>query len=78
MRNLGCYKDSTRPLDKIYKNVRNDIDWFDMKKTVMDCAKAAKEKGYKVCFCFLSHTGPTGQRESYLKSSQTKYCISQK
>ena len=53
MRNLGCYKDSTRPLDKIYKNVRNDIDWFDMKKTVMDCAKAAKEKGYKVCFCFF-------------------------
>ena len=48
MRNLGCYHDKTRPLKNIYKNIRNDIDWFDMKKTVMDCAKAAKENGYQV------------------------------
>ena len=48
VRNLGCYHDKTRPLKNIYKNIRNDIDWFDMKKTVMDCAKAAKENGYQV------------------------------
>ncbi|XP_028417057.1 zinc metalloproteinase nas-14-like [Dendronephthya gigantea] len=48
MRNLGCYRDDTRPLDDHFKNIRSNIDWFDMSKTIVDCAKAAKENGYKV------------------------------
>jgi hypothetical protein len=29
-------------------NLRNKIDWYDMQKTVRECACTAHEQGYKV------------------------------
>ena len=53
VRNLGCYKDNSRPLKIFYKSFRDDIDWFDMLKTVKECAQEAKNNGYKVTQMFF-------------------------
>jgi hypothetical protein len=55
---LGCYKDfSTRSLPDLIVNLRNKIDWYDLQKTVRECACVAHEKGYKVT-CACSHLIP--------------------
>jgi hypothetical protein len=46
---LGCYGDKggkKRPLPKLVINLRPDIDWQDLKNSVIEvCAKKVKEKG---------------------------------
>lgn len=46
---LGCFNDrSRRALPDLIVNLRYKIDWIDMRKTVRECACAAREEGYKV------------------------------
>ena len=45
---LGCFKDfSNRSLPDLIVNLRNKIDWYDLQKTVRECACVAHENGYK-------------------------------
>ena len=44
---MGCFKDEESPgrtLPKYLKNLRPDIDWYNMNKTIEDCAKLAHER----------------------------------
>ncbi|XP_048588215.1 A disintegrin and metalloproteinase with thrombospondin motifs 20 [Nematostella vectensis] len=39
---LGCYRDIDRPLPKLVANLRSNIDWHDMSKTIAECEKMVK------------------------------------
>ncbi|KAK3737480.1 hypothetical protein QZH41_008363, partial [Actinostola sp. cb2023] len=44
---LGCFTDhhkDPRPLPLLYLNIRSEIDWHDLTKTVQACAEEAKKK----------------------------------
>ncbi|XP_031549766.1 uncharacterized protein LOC116287250 [Actinia tenebrosa] len=47
---IGCFFDSlsNRSFPKMMANLRPNIDWFNMNKTVQDCAKLAVKQGYKL------------------------------
>ena len=45
---VGCYRDSgrkPRPMPKLVKNMRSQIDWHNLQDIVVKCAQAVKEKG---------------------------------
>jgi len=49
---VGCYKDlSARAIPDLLKSFRGQIDWYNIGKTIANCANAAQEKGYKVSWC---------------------------
>ncbi|XP_048579921.1 neurogenic locus notch homolog protein 1 isoform X13 [Nematostella vectensis] len=68
---LGCYKDNgndknkpRRTIPEMIANFRPQIDWHDMSKTVNECAKHAKEKGYEIFgvqFYGECYSGPTAE-----------------
>ncbi|CAB3997633.1 MAM and LDL-receptor class A domain-containing 2-like, partial [Paramuricea clavata] len=46
---LGCFNDRyKRALPDLIVNLRDKIDWYDMQKTVRECACTAHEQGYKL------------------------------
>ncbi|XP_031570928.1 uncharacterized protein LOC116305210 [Actinia tenebrosa] len=48
---LGCFADSqsnkVRSMSLLYLNLRSQVDWYDLKKTVQGCANAARERRFK-------------------------------
>ncbi|XP_028414604.1 MAM and LDL-receptor class A domain-containing protein 2-like, partial [Dendronephthya gigantea] len=48
IQHLGCFNDRyKRALPDLIANLRDKIDWYDMQKTVRECACVAYDKGYK-------------------------------
>ncbi|XP_028412231.1 MAM and LDL-receptor class A domain-containing protein 1-like [Dendronephthya gigantea] len=48
VQHLGCFNDRyKRALPDLIANLRDKIDWYDMQKTVRECACVAYDKGYK-------------------------------
>ncbi|XP_028407315.1 uncharacterized protein LOC114529947 [Dendronephthya gigantea] len=48
VQHLGCFNDRyKRALPDLIANLRDKIDWYDMQKTVKECACVAYDKGYK-------------------------------
>jgi len=46
---LGCFNDgSPKALPKLVKNLRNNIDWYNIWKVVHECARLVHLEGYKV------------------------------
>ena len=47
---IGCYKDKfdDRAFPVLIANLRDKIDWYDLQKTINECACYAYEGGYKV------------------------------
>ena len=47
---IGCFWDSQpdRALPVLLKNVRKQIDWYHMEKTVATCSKLTQQQDYKV------------------------------
>lgn len=47
---VGCYRDSSgaRAIPNLVHSSRGQIDWYNMGKTIEECANAAQRKGYKV------------------------------
>lgn len=47
---VGCYKDSkpARAIPNLLKSFRGQIDWYNIGKTITNCANVAQGKGYKV------------------------------
>ena len=46
---LGCFKDSRpRSLPLLVKNLRNNIDWNNMTKTVRACAELVQRRGLAI------------------------------
>lgn len=46
---VGCYQDKSddRALNKLYANLRSQIDWWNMRSMVTKCAERAFVRGYK-------------------------------
>ena len=46
---VGCYKDisNDRALRHLYANLRDKIDWYNLRSMVTKCAERAYERGYK-------------------------------
>ncbi|KAK3737481.1 hypothetical protein QZH41_008364, partial [Actinostola sp. cb2023] len=47
---MGCFADHgvyPRPLPLLYLNIRSEIDWNDMTKTVQACAEEAKRNAFQ-------------------------------
>lgn len=46
---VGCYQDKPddRALNKLYANLRSQIDWWNMRSMVTKCAERAFVRGYK-------------------------------
>lgn len=54
---LGCFADSgkrPRPLPILIANKRNQIDWYNLKKTVQACAEEARQRGYEFAFALIT------------------------
>ena len=49
MLEVGCYQDKSddRALNKLYANLRSQIDWWNMRSMVTKCAERAFVRGYK-------------------------------
>lgn len=46
---IGCFWDTQdRALPVLLKNVRKQIDWYHMEKTVAACSKLTQQQHYKV------------------------------
>ena len=46
---VGCFKDNTK--DRVFptmlKNLRPEIDWYHLEKTIQKCALLTKQHGYQ-------------------------------
>lgn len=61
---VGCFLDSmnNRAFPKMMANLRGGINWFNMNKTVQECANLAVKQGYKVRKALSGFYEPTGTR----------------
>ncbi|XP_073257348.1 uncharacterized protein [Porites lutea] len=50
MEEIGCYKDNpqSRTFPLVVKNLRSEIDWYHLEKTVQKCALLSKQRNYKI------------------------------
>ena len=51
MQKLGCFRDRIHWPDRVfpsYKNLRDQIDWYDLSKIVDQCGNFTLSKGLKV------------------------------
>lgn len=49
-RPIGCFVDSgaiPRPIPKLVANFRGNIDWHNLNKTVLECARRVNSKGFR-------------------------------
>lgn len=66
-----------RPLPKLLKNFRSQIDWYNLNKIINACAKQAKENGYLyfgVQFYGECWSGPLAHM-TYNKDGPSTECI---
>ena len=48
---VGCFRDQKKPYRAIpilIANLRGQIDWYHLEKTVQKCAELARQKNYQV------------------------------
>ena len=76
---VGCYRDSyakPRPLPELITDFRDTIDRKDVNKTIMACAKKARERGFKV-FGIQFYTecwSGTGAEKTYGRDGTSAGC----
>jgi hypothetical protein len=77
---VGCFRDrgkEPRPLPTLLADLRSDIDWYNINKTIDKCSRLAEEKGFQyfgIQFygeCWSGHQSET----SYGKDGESKKCI---
>lgn len=75
---VGCYKDTyaDRAMPVMYKNFRNQVNWYSMDRTVNQCAHVAYQSGYQyfgVQFYGECWSGVTAN-ETYDKYGEATTC----
>ncbi|CAH3138304.1 unnamed protein product [Pocillopora meandrina] len=77
---IGCFVDSgaiPRPIPKLVANFRGNIDWHNLNKTVLDCARRVNSKGFR--FFGIQFYGECWSGENaeltYNKQGTSKNCF---
>ncbi|XP_031551832.1 SCO-spondin-like isoform X1 [Actinia tenebrosa] len=74
---LGCFDENEpRAIPILVKNLRPDLDWWHLDKTVITCAKMVKQKGWKVFgiqFYGECWSGPSAL-DTYAKYGNSSAC----
>lgn len=75
---IGCFRDlgkDPRPLPKLLADLRNDIDWYNINKTIDKCSRLANENEYQYFGVQFYGECWSGQQPRYDKDGKSQKCV---